>query len=113
MDFTPNDQQNETNGIKYCRMSHTSLELRCINVSRSSIPCSTVVTVSKDEQITFCIITSKSLTLARNLKQLDVDVCNRKYDQYNSSHPLHIAFHQGNVEHSIRYEIKMSANRQL
>jgi len=42
-----------------------------MNTSSTSMPCSTVVTVSNADVITFCIITSKSLMQARNLEDMN------------------------------------------
>lgn len=51
------------------RETLTSLVERCMKISRSSTPCSTVVTVSKAEEITLVIITSRSFIPARNLQK--------------------------------------------
>ncbi|WAR21986.1 hypothetical protein MAR_015960 [Mya arenaria] len=46
---------------------NTNRKMRCMKISSSSTPASTVVIVSNADEITFCIITSRSLTPARNL----------------------------------------------
>ena len=62
-------------GVNVDVLQHTSLLERCMNTSRTSTPPSTVVIVSKADDMLFCIITSKSFIPARNL-HIRYNVCN-------------------------------------